>query len=59
VRVKDDIRASSSPNYCCFLLVGRQGSVCEVIVHGGHPTVCISNGVYVEDPGGLLNGWSR
>ncbi|MCI75134.1 hypothetical protein A2U01_0096401, partial [Trifolium medium] len=40
-------------DHCCFLLVGRQGSICEVVVHWGHPTVCVSDNVYVEDPGGF------
>ncbi|MCI93041.1 hypothetical protein A2U01_0114339, partial [Trifolium medium] len=55
VSVEDDVRTGSSPDYCCFLLVGRQGSVCEVVVHRGHPTVCVPDNVYVEDPGGLLD----
>ncbi|MCI69731.1 hypothetical protein A2U01_0090994, partial [Trifolium medium] len=49
----------SSSNYCCFLMIGRQRSVCEVVVHGGHPTVCIPEGVYVEDPRRFLDARAR
>ncbi|MCI65039.1 hypothetical protein A2U01_0086297, partial [Trifolium medium] len=34
------------------------GSICEVVVHGGHPTVTVPNSVYVEDPGRLLDAWA-
>ncbi|MCI81691.1 hypothetical protein A2U01_0102965, partial [Trifolium medium] len=49
----------SSPNYCCFLLIGRQRSVSEVVVHGSHPTVCVPDCVYVEDPRGFLDARAR
>ncbi|MCI51905.1 hypothetical protein A2U01_0073149, partial [Trifolium medium] len=35
------------------------GSVREIVVHGGHPTVYVPDGVYVEDSGGFLNAWAR
>ncbi|MCI66688.1 hypothetical protein A2U01_0087946, partial [Trifolium medium] len=35
------------------------GSVSEVVVHGGHPTVSVPDSVYVEDPGGFLDAGAR
>ncbi|MCI97424.1 hypothetical protein A2U01_0118725, partial [Trifolium medium] len=55
VSIEDDVRTGSSPDCCCFLLVGRQGSVCELVIHRGHPAVYVPDSVYVEDPGGLLD----
>ncbi|MCI24575.1 hypothetical protein A2U01_0045760, partial [Trifolium medium] len=34
------------------------GSMGEIVVHGGHPTVGVPNNVYVEDIGGFFDTWS-
>ncbi|MCI56211.1 hypothetical protein A2U01_0077462, partial [Trifolium medium] len=57
--VKDNIRAGSSPDDRCVLLLGRQGSVREIVVHGCHPTVAVTDNFYVEGPGRFLNAWTR
>ncbi|MCI41570.1 hypothetical protein A2U01_0062803, partial [Trifolium medium] len=53
--VEDDVRAGSAPDDRCVLLLGRQGSVREIVVYGRHPTVTVADDVYVEDPVWLLD----
>ncbi|MCI42649.1 hypothetical protein A2U01_0063886, partial [Trifolium medium] len=34
------------------------GSMSEVVVHGGHPTVVVPDNVYVEDLGRFFDTWT-
>ncbi|MCI41407.1 hypothetical protein A2U01_0062640, partial [Trifolium medium] len=57
--VEDDVGTGSPSYHCCLLLVEWQGSVSEIVVHGGHPTVVVPDDVYVADLGRFFDTWTR